>query len=187
MELSGSTYLYTIAGLSVTFVGFSALVVLLRQIVGGAMTRLDTLITRIFIQLGFIVVAGAMLPPLLSLFHLSPDRIWRISSAIAAIPAFLFAVTYPKRRHAASGVPTPAVIWLDILVLLLAAVALVCNAAGLGFEPGPGPFAAALTTILFLGGWAYLQALNMLLGPHLSHLGQSQNAPPAGDRGQIPR
>ena len=136
------------------------------------MSRLDILITRIFIQLGFIVAAGAMLPPLLSLFPWRPALIWRTSSFIAAVPSFLFAVTYPARRHAASGVPTPFVIWIDVLILLTAAMVLFCNAVGLGFEPSVGPFAAALTSVLFLSGWAYLQALNILLRPHLSRLTQ---------------
>jgi hypothetical protein len=172
MDLPGSTYLYTLAALSVTFVGFSALVIILRQTLGGEMSRLDILITRIFIQLGFIVAAGAMLPPLLSLFPWPPALIWRTSSFIAAVPSFLFAVTYPARRHAASGVPTPFVIWIDVLILLTAAMVLFCNAVGLGFGPSVGPFAAALTSVLFLSGWAYLQALNILLRPHLSRLTQ---------------
>jgi hypothetical protein len=62
------------------------------------------------------------------------------------------------------------VIWLDILVLLAAVAVLVLNCFGVGIAPGPGPFAAALTVILFLSGWAYLQALRMLLKPHLSRL-----------------
>ena len=66
------TYLYTLASLSVTFVGFSALVIILRQTMGGEMSKLDILITRIFIQLGFIVAGGAMLPALLQLFALPP-------------------------------------------------------------------------------------------------------------------
>lgn len=170
MELPGSVYLYTLAGLAVTFVGFSALVIILRQTLGGEMSRLDILITRIFIQLGFIVAAGAMFPPLLSLFSLPAILVWRISSLIAGIPSFLFAVTYPSRRHAASGVATPFVIWIDVLILLSAALVLFCNAAGVGFGPGVGPFAAALTSVLFLSGWAYLQALNILLRPHISRL-----------------
>jgi hypothetical protein len=69
MELTGATYLYTLAALAVSFVGFSALVMILRQTFGGEVSRLDTLITRIFIQLGFMVAAGALLPSLLSLFQ----------------------------------------------------------------------------------------------------------------------
>lgn len=59
MDLPGTAYLYTLAALSVTFVGFSALAIILRQTFGGEMSRLDILITRIFIQLGFIVVAAS--------------------------------------------------------------------------------------------------------------------------------
>ena len=175
MDLPGSTYLFTLAALSVTFVGFSALVVVLRQTFGGEMSKLDILITRIFIQLGFIVVAGAMLPPLLSLFALPDNLIWRIASIVPAIPTFIFAVTYPSRRQAASGVPTPGIVWLDVLVLVLASLALVCNAVGLGFQTGPGPYAAALTTILFLSGLAYLQALNTLIGHHINRGGKGRH------------
>ena len=133
------------------------------------MSQLEILITRIFIQLGFMVTAGAMLPPLLALFELPPPLIWRISSLAAAIPSFLFAVTYPARRRAAS-VPTPLVIWPDVMVLLAALAVLVLNCAGIGIAPGPGPFAAALTVILFLSGWAYLQALRLLLRHHFGRI-----------------
>jgi len=170
MELQGATYLFTLAALSVTFVGFSALVIIIRQTLGGEMSRLEILITRIFIQLGFMVTAGAMLPPLMSLFDLPHPLIWRIASLAAAIPSFLFAVTYPARRRAASGVATPFVIWLDIIVLLAAVGVLILNCAGIGITPGPGPFAAALTVILFVSGFAYLQALRLLLRHHSGRL-----------------
>ena len=176
MAVSALTYLYALATISVTFVGFSALVIILRQTIGGEMSRLDVLVTRIFIQLGFIVTAGALLPPLLALFPLPPGLIWRISSLAAAVPSFLFAVTYPSRRHAASGARTPPVIWIDVLILLAAALVLAWN--GVGFEPSPGLFAAGLTAILFLSGWAYLQALNILLRPYIDRLNGGANTDP---------
>ena len=166
MDLPGTEYFYTLAALSVTFVGFSTVAIVLRQTFGGEMSRLDILITRIFIQLGFIVVAGSMLPPLLALFDWQQGTIWRIASIAEAVPAFLFAVTYPARRYAASGVPTPVIIWMDVSIVFLASIALFCNGFGLGFEPGVGPYAAGLTTILFLAGIGYLQALNTLLAHH---------------------
>jgi hypothetical protein len=172
MELPGSVYLYTLATLAVTFVGFSAVVIFLRQAFGGEMSKLEILISRIFIQLGFIVAAGAMLPPLLSLFAWPQTLVWRVSSMIAAIPSFMFAATYPSRRRAASGVQTPVAIWVDVLILMSTAVILILSAAGIGVEAGPGPYAASLTTILFLSGWAYLQALNMLLRGHLTRVGE---------------
>jgi hypothetical protein len=164
------TYLYTLASLSVTFVGFSALVIILRQAMGGEMSKLDILITRIFIQLGFIVAAGAMVPALLLLFALPPPLVWRLSSLAAAVPSFLFATTYPRRRRAASGMPTPVAVWIDVAILATAALALASNAAGLGFVPNAALFAAALTGVFFLAAWAYLQALQLLLRPHIARL-----------------
>jgi hypothetical protein len=167
MELPGSDFFYTLAQLAVTFVGFSTVAIVLRQTFGGEMSRLDILITRIFIQLGFMVVAGAMLPPLLELFQWEPATIWRTASVVTAIPIFIFAVTYPSRRRAASGMPTPMPIWLDIAILLVAVAALLCNAGGIGFEPSAGPHAAGLSIILLVAGLGYLQALSTLFAHHM--------------------
>jgi hypothetical protein len=164
------TYLYTLASLSVTFVGFSALVIILRQAIGGEMSKLDILITQIFIQLGFIVAAGALLPALLLLFALPQPLVWRLASVATAVPSFLFAATYPRRRRAASGMPTPVVVWIDVAILTSCAGVLACNAAGLGFVPNAPLFAASLTGIFFLAAWAYLQALHLLLRPHIARL-----------------
>jgi hypothetical protein len=166
------SYLYTLAAVSVTFVGFSSLVIVLRQAMGGEMSRLDILITRTFVQVGFLVAAGAMLPALLSLFRLGEPSVWRISSAVTALPVVLFAVTYPVRRRAASGLRTPVVIWIDVLVILGFGLLLGCNALGVLVPTGPGPYTAALTGVLFVSGWAYLQALNTLIRHHRARSGQ---------------
>ena len=176
MELPGTTYLYTLATLAVTFVGFSALVILLRQAFGGGLSKLEILITRIFIQLGFIVAAGAMLPPLLALFGWPATRIWRICSLVTAVPSFIFAVTYPSRRRAAAGVATPIAIWVDVIVLTLDSLMLFGSAVDIGVEAAPGPYAASLTFILFLSGYAYLQALNLLLRGHLERTGEARRS-----------
>jgi len=160
------SYLNTLAALAVTFVGFSSLVIVLRQAMGGEMSKLDILITRTFIQVGFLVAAGAMLPGLLSLFHLEEPSVWRVSSAVTALPVVLFAVTYPARRDAASEVRTPIAIWIDVLVMLGFGLLLGCNALGVLVPTGPGPYTAALTGVLFVSGWAYLQALNTLIKHH---------------------
>jgi hypothetical protein len=172
MDLPGASYLYTLATLSVTFVGFSALVIVLRQTFGGELSKLDILITRIFIQLGFLVAAGAMLPPLLAFFSVPQSLNWRLCSLCTAVPSFLFAVTYPARRRAASGAGAPLAIWIDVFLLVFAALVLLANGLAIGFTPAPGPFAGALTGILFISGWAYLQALNTLLGQHLNQHGK---------------
>ncbi len=166
MAPSPSAYLFTLATLAITFVGFAALVIILRQALGGEMLKLDVLLTRIFIQLGFLVAAGAMLPPMLALFGWPERSVWRISSIVVAIPTVLFALIYPVRRRAASRARTPAKVWLDVLLLLVAAAGLLANAAGSLNDPGPALFAASLSGIVCLSGWAYLQALNILLRQH---------------------
>jgi hypothetical protein len=42
MELPGANYLYALASISVTFVGFSALILVFRQTIGGKMTSYDS-------------------------------------------------------------------------------------------------------------------------------------------------
>jgi hypothetical protein len=165
------SYLYTLATVSVTFVGFSSLVIVLRQTMGGEMSKLDILITRTFIQVGFLVAAGAMVPGLLTQFQLPENSIWRLSSAVTAPPVLLFALTYPARRKAAAGVPTPKLIWIDVLVILGLGLLLGCNAFGVGVATGPGPYTAALTGVLFVSGWAYLQAVNTLIRHHRARSG----------------
>jgi hypothetical protein len=140
--------------------------IVLRQTAGGEMSKLDVLITRTFIQLGFLVAAGAMLPALLSLFRLGDIWIWRISSATTAIPVVIFGTTYSGRRRRAAGMRTPATIWFDVLVISGFGLLLGCNALGLFVETGPGPYAAALTGLIFISGWGYLQAVNTLIKHH---------------------
>ena len=101
MELPGTGYLYTLATVSITFVGFSALLFIYRQTVGSEVTRYDSYFLLSFIQPGFIVTGGALLPPLFALCDLSPVAVWRLASILAAFTILLFVLTVPSRRHAA--------------------------------------------------------------------------------------
>jgi hypothetical protein len=60
MELPGANYLYALATVSVTFVGFSALLLVFRETIGGRMTGCDSYFTLSFMQAGFIVAAGIL-------------------------------------------------------------------------------------------------------------------------------
>jgi hypothetical protein len=52
MEIPGSTYLYALATVSITFVGFSGLAMIFRPAMGGAVTKYDTFFTLSFVQTG---------------------------------------------------------------------------------------------------------------------------------------
>src|SRR5262245_27257975 len=159
MELPGANYLYALATISVTFVGFSALLLVFRETIGGKMTNYDSYFTLSFMQAGFIVTAGGLVPQLLAFFEMPHASVWRQSSAIMAIPIFLFVVTTPIRRWAATKGSIPFYVWLLLLLQLLAGVHLLLNAVGWPAQPQLAPFALALTVMLFTTGIAYLIAL----------------------------
>lgn len=161
MEPSGSTYLYALAAISVTFVGFSALLVLFRQARGEGMTRYESYFLLSFIQPGFIVTGGSLLPSVLALYGLPAPTVWRFSSIIIAIPILLFVATLPGRRRAATSAPMPPYVLVLSLAQLLIAAYLASSAAGAPVPAGVGPYAAAMTALLFTTAIAYVIALSV--------------------------
>lgn len=161
MELAGSGYLYTLATVAITFVGFSALLIVFRQSLGGGATRYDAYFTMSFIQPNFIVAGGALLPPLLGLCGLDAEVVWRLASALTAFVIVLFVATVPARRRAAVDEPIPLYIWVLLGLQFLGALILIANAAGQPLAPGPGPYAVAITGLLFTTAIAYLRALGI--------------------------
>ena len=93
MELPGAIYLYTLATLAMTFIGFSAIVMIVRQTLGHKLSRLDVLIARVYMGFGLMISASALLPPLLMTWKLSLPTIWRVSSALACLPPLVYALT----------------------------------------------------------------------------------------------
>jgi hypothetical protein len=163
MDLAGSGYLYALATISITFVGFSALLLMFRQAIGGDTTRYDSYFILAFMQVGFIVTGGSLLPPLLALYGIAEGTVWRVSSALAAIPIVLFVATVPRRRRAAAGGSAPFFVRFLLFLQLLLACYLLANAAAVGFQPGVAHFAAAMAGMLFTSGIAYLLALGIAL------------------------
>ena len=86
MATAAATYLYALAGLSVSFVGFSTLLIVFRQSAGGRLTDYDSYFVLTFMQAGFIVSAGALMPLLLVLLALPEAAALRVASAITANP-----------------------------------------------------------------------------------------------------
>jgi hypothetical protein len=164
MDLPGESYLYALATISITFVGFSALLLVFRETIGGKLTGYDSYFTLSFMQAGFIVTGGGLLPQLLAFYNLSRTSVWRASSAIAAVPILLFVVRTPIRRRRATAEPIPAYVWLLLLLQFLAGAHLLSNALGWPLPPGPAPFALSLTVMLFTTAIAYLIALARALG-----------------------
>ncbi len=98
MDASG--YLYTIATVGMTFAGLSVLTMILRQMLGGQMTKWDSFVTRTWVELGFMTTFGAILPPLSLVFEAPAPIAWRIPSGVMAVLLGSWALTFPRRRQA---------------------------------------------------------------------------------------
>jgi len=156
MDASG--YLYTIATVGMTFAGMSVLTMILRQLLGGQMTKWDSWVARTWVELGFMTTFGAILPPLFILFGTPVAIAWRISSGVTAVILGSWALTFPRRRRAVNPTRLPLQVIIFSLAMDLAALALVANAIVFPGELLAGVYAAAVTTILIGAGMLFLFA-----------------------------
>src|SRR5258708_36489505 len=111
-----------------TFAGLSVLTMILRQMLGGRMTKWDSFGARTWVQLGFMTTFGSILPPLLILLGAPAPIAWRISSGVMAVILGSWALTFPRRRHAINSTPLPLEVVIYALAMDIAALALAANA-----------------------------------------------------------
>jgi hydrogenase-4 membrane subunit HyfE len=161
MELPGSGCFYALAALAMAFAGFTSIVVVLRQGTGKPLSPLHTLFTRVYIELGLIASAFAMLAPVLALFGMREILIWQISSAImiAALVPWLF--FFPIRRKIAAPKERLPLRFYNMYVLGTAVVVVLgLNTQGSLLNPGPGPLAVAtvyvlaVASVIFIGNYS---------------------------------
>jgi hypothetical protein len=161
MDLPGSAYLYTLAALAMTFAGFCAIVIVLRQTIGKELSGFHVVLMRLYIEAGLWAAAFSMLAPLLALCGLPPATVWRVSSGIIALVMIGYGATYPMRRRRMMPDALPTRRWVAIVIVsVLVIAALLANAAGIPREPGAGPVALAATWTLACGAIVFVLALN---------------------------
>jgi hypothetical protein len=154
--VDASGYLSTIATVGISFAGLSVLTMILRQMLGGQMTKFDSFVTRTWVQLGFMTTFASILPPLLILFGDPAQIAWRISSGIMAVILGGWALTFPRRRHAANPTRLPLQVVIFCLAMDIAALALAANAIVVPVERLAGVHAAAVTAIMIGAGMLFL-------------------------------
>jgi len=156
--VDGPGYLYTIATVGMSFAGMSVLTMILRQMLGGQMTKWDSWVARTWVELGFMTTFGSILPPLLMLFGAPAPIAWRISSGVMAVILGSWALTFPRRRYAVNRTPLPLQVVIFTVAMDIVALALVANAVVFPGELLAGVYAAAVTAILIGGGMLFLFA-----------------------------
>jgi len=157
MELPWSSYLYVVATLAMTFVGFCAIVISLHQTRKKSPNiQILRIHTRGYIELGFSSVGVAMLAPLLAACGLSASLAWRWSSVIIAVALTAHVCLVLKRFFALAKGPVPMRIWVDQAITGLVILALFANSIGFLIEPSAGPVAVAATWRLVLAAAVFL-------------------------------
>lgn len=162
MEIPNSGYLFMLAMLAITFVGFTAIVVILRQSLGSAFLPIDALVARLFMVWGFTITYTAMLPMMLAAYDLTAPVTWQAASIIAGLSLVAINGGYPLLRVRATGELTPLHVWLHCGVGLVFAIVLLANAAG-QFRAAPAVYAAALTLFLIQASFAFVQHFGFML------------------------
>jgi len=162
-----SDYLARLASLSLSFVGFSAVVVTLRGALGGELSDRHLRLVRLYIEGGLLVTALALVPSLLDLLHVPETAMWRSASVIAASILTILLLIQFRRRRAIEGERFP--LWVVVLYVIatVAVAALWCNVVGIPFAPNAGPYALVLTWSLFVFGFTFVRTIELFL--HREH------------------
>ena len=162
MELAESNYLHALAQVGITFAGFTAIFIMLRQTLtrGGETSAMDFFVTRNFLMLSFLVVSGAMLPPLLAALSLQHNLVWRVASVIVALPLLAFVVSLPSRRRALTQGRIPAFLWARESIHIAAIAILLLNAVGLLGGATGGLFELGISLVLFAEFFTFAVSLN---------------------------
>ena len=162
MTPAESDFLLRLAALSLSFVGFSAVVVTLRGALGGELSDRHLRFVRLYIEGGLLVTALGLVPTLLTLLHMPESVTWSVASAAAALIFTFVLVTQFRRRRAVEG-RFPA--WVVVIFAISVAVVLSLwlNVAGIPFRPSVGPYAVALTWALGVFGFIFIRTIEIFL------------------------
>lgn len=159
MELPWSGYLYTVATLAMTFIGFCAIVLSLHATRDKDNLKLKLLRqhTTGYIEIGFSSVVTAMLAPMLAACGLPAPLSWRWSSAIIAGGLAVHVCFTLKRLATITTWQIPMRVWINSTITGLVVLTLIANSSGLLIEPSAGPIVVAATWRLIHAVVVFLQ------------------------------
>jgi hypothetical protein len=163
MDFKGATVLYTLAGLMITFAGFSALLLALRPAAGARLSLLDRYLAKTVMTYIFVLTAAALLPALFTLYDIEEEWIWRASSVLFAIPMLSLQVTYPRRRRKTVGNGPPPAIFAVLVVLGSAVTLAMLGYVLAGLQHSAAAYITALTIDFFTVVFGFVIALDVIM------------------------
>lgn len=163
MEVKGATLLYTLAGLMITFAGFSALLFVVRQAAGARLSLLDRYLAKTVMTHIFVLTAAALLPALFALYGIQEKWIWRGSGVLFALPMLSLQVTYPRRRRKVVGEGPPLAIFAVFVVLGSAVTLSMLGYVLAGLQYSAAAYITALTVDFFTVIFGFVTALDVVM------------------------
>jgi hypothetical protein len=108
-----SDFFLNLAQVSIGFVAFSTIAVVLREMMGTPLDAYQTLLVRFVIECGLAATIYALAPVLLAIVGLTPPTLWRVASAALGVFCLVYPVHYVhRRRRARSGSMPPRAVWV---------------------------------------------------------------------------
>ncbi len=160
MDALDVTYLVAIATVSITFVGFSSVVVVFRQTQGNRLDRPHIFLVRFFIEMGLIVTVFALLPLLLAVLGLAEISLWRWASAIYALVHLAYIrILYRRFPQYAGGRFSVRRNLLPVILSIFIDALLILNAIGWPLGSTGGPYALALAWGFTVAGIFFAQTI----------------------------
>lgn len=149
MDLPGAGYFYTLAQVGITFAGFAALLMGIKQMRGLGMSKFHLWVARAYIQSGMVTATNALIPPLLFGLGLSETDTWRVASILIAIHAYSLIFAVPRQWRTATNRPLERRVKYHLASGVLINAVLFLNAAGWPFAPSGGLVMLAISWNLF--------------------------------------
>jgi hypothetical protein len=163
MEVKGATLLYTLAGLMITFAGFTALLLALRPAAGARLSRLDRFLAKTVMTHIIVLTAGALLPALFALYDIQEKWIWRGSAVLFALPMLSLQVTYPRRRRKVAGKGPPPAIFAILVVLGSVVTLAMLGYVLVGLQYCAAAYITALMIDFFTVAFAFVIATDVIM------------------------
>jgi hypothetical protein len=157
-----SDYLYTVALVATTYVGFSTVFVTFGQALRDTMSKYDLLLVKNILYLGMIVIVGCLLPPMLRLLGAGPGLTFRLPSLLTAVAVLAFCIIYPTARRKATDGAMPTRVRIDMALVYAAGLLFLANAAGIVVPSSLAVHALAVTVLLVAMFLAFPFGLDLL-------------------------
>jgi hypothetical protein len=149
MDLPGAAYFYTLAQVGISFAGFAAILMSLRDMRGTGMSKFHLWVARSYVQSGLVTAMNALLSPLLYGLGLSERMTWQVASAFIGLQSLVLISLAPRQWRSVTDRPIDTRLKIQIGFGLIINMLLLANALGWPFPPMGGLVMLAVSWNLF--------------------------------------